>query len=90
MGNVTASIALEHLKSEENLLAAVHDGTYRPPDVHWMTCADGMGRVTFIGRVMDDDGNLDIIYVFPVTVFDVEGLKDATIDASLKYMGPAD
>jgi hypothetical protein len=78
---------LKHMKPEENLLEAVWNGTYIPPEVNWTSFTDKMGRITFVGRVIIDEDETDIAHLFTVTVFDLEGLKEALDEAVVQYLG---
>ena len=83
MDSSIVSSVLEKLGSEENLFWEYCNGNYSPPGVHWTWVSDGMGRTLLIGRVQvgEEPEDWDILYLFKLTDFDLEGLKTCIDEA---------
>ncbi|MCE5255017.1 MAG: hypothetical protein LLG45_12575 [Actinomycetia bacterium] len=92
MNDDTVERVSEKLRSDDNLFVDRNEGKYVHPEVHWSYTFDGMGRVTFVGEVSSgkfEDG-WDMLYIFPLTEFDLEGFKECVDEAVLDKFGPCE
>jgi hypothetical protein len=80
--------ALESLNSEGNLFWEYCNGKYDPPTVRWTWFADGMGRITLVGRIQagEDEEDWETLYLFNLTEFDLQPLKECLDDAVSKRL----